>query len=107
MKDKKYVERIILYSNKILKYIKDITYEEFILDDEKVDAVLLNLQQIGETAKKLSLDVRDKYTQVEWNKIIGLRNMISHEYEGVDLFIIYNVATNNILELFKELNNEN
>lgn len=75
MKDKKYRDRIILYSNKILKYIKDISYEDFVLDDEKVDAVLLNLQQIGETAKKLSLDVKDKYNKIEWNKIIGLRNM--------------------------------
>lgn len=67
----------------------------------------MNLQQIGETAKKLSLDAKNKYNKIEWNKIIGLRNTISLEYEGVDLYIIYNVATNNIKELLEELNNAN
>ena len=52
MKAKKYIERIVLYSNKILKYINDIILDEFILDNEKIDAILLNLQQIGQTAKK-------------------------------------------------------
>lgn len=104
MKDKKYLERIINYSNKIIRYLEEITsIEEFESNEEKVDAVLLNLEQIGETAKKLSEEFKDSIPTIEWNKIIGLRNLISHEYEGVDLTIIYNVATINIPELLKIL----
>lgn len=104
MKDKKYLERIINYSSKIIRYLEEITsIEEFESNEEKVDAVLLNLEQIGETAKKLSEEFKKKIYTIEWNKIIGLRNLISHEYEGVDLTIIYNVATINIPELLKIL----
>ena len=104
MKDKKYLERIINYSNKIIRYLEEITsIEEFESNEEKVDAVLLNLEQIGDTAKKLSEEFKDNISTIEWNKIIGLRNLISHEYEGVDLTIIYNVATINIPELLKLL----
>lgn len=103
MKDKKYLERIIMYSHKILKYVKNVSNETFILDDEKVDAVLLNLQQIGETARKLSEDLKFKHQHIQWHKIIGLRNMISHEYEGIDLTIIYSTATVDISQLLKDL----
>jgi len=104
MKDKKYLERIINYSSKIIRYLEDVTsIEEFESNEEKVDAVLLNLEQIGETAKKLSEEFKDSVSKIEWNKIIGLRNLISHEYEGVDLTIIYNVATINIPEILKIL----
>lgn len=104
MKDKKYLERIINYSNKIIRYLEEVTsIEEFESNEEKVDAVLLNLEQIGEAAKKLSEEFKVSISTIEWNKIIGLRNLISHEYEGVDLTIIYNVATINIPELLKLL----
>lgn len=104
MKDKKYLERIINYSSKIIRYLEEVTrIEEFESNEEKIDAVLLNLEQIGETAKKLSEEFKDNISTIEWNKIIGLRNLISHEYEGVDLTIIYNVATINIPELLKLL----
>ena len=104
MKDKKYLERIINYSSKIIRYLEEVTsIDEFESNEEKIDAVLLNLKQIGETAKKLSEEFKDSIPTIEWNKIIGLRNLISHEYEGVDLTIIYNVATINIPKLLKIL----
>lgn len=104
MKDKMYMERIISYCNKIAKYVDGVsTIEAFEKNDEKVEAVLLNLEQIGETAKKLSDDFKNKTTTLEWNKIIGLRNLISHEYEGVDLTLIYNIARINIPDFLNKL----
>lgn len=104
MRDRKYLERIINYSNKIARYLEEVTtMEEFESNEEKVDAVLLNLEQIGETAKKISEEFKNTRSTIEWNKIIGLRNLISHEYEGVDLTIIYNVATINIPQLLKQV----
>lgn len=104
MKDKKYIERIISYCNKIARYLDGVSnIEVFEGNDEKVDAVLLNLEQIGETAKKLSNDFKNNTTTIEWNKIIGLRNLISHEYEGVDLTLIYNIARINIPDLLNKL----
>ncbi|CDR30613.1 Protein of uncharacterised function DUF86 [Acholeplasma oculi] len=104
MKDKKYIERIIAYCNKIARYLDGVSnIEAFESNEEKVDAVLLNLEQIGETAKKLSDDIKHNTTTIEWNKIIGLRNLISHEYEGVDLTLIFNVARISIPDLLSKL----
>lgn len=100
MKDNEYITRIIKYSEKIAKYMNGVSsYHEFETNEEKLDAVIMNLEQIGETAKKLSDDFKKLYSKIEWTKIIGLRNIISHEYEGIELTIIYEIVTKSIPEL--------
>lgn len=79
------------------------TFTDFEDNDEKIDAVILNLEQIGETAKKLSDETIQIYNSIHWPSIIGLRNMISHEYEGIRLNIIYDIARVNIPELLSKL----
>jgi uncharacterized protein with HEPN domain len=107
MKDREYIERLITYCEKIMLYIKEAyAFENFVNNSEKVDAVILNLEQIGETAKKLTDDIKGKYTEINWLSIIGLRNMISHEYEGIKLEIIYEIATNNIPFLLEIIKNK-
>jgi uncharacterized protein with HEPN domain len=104
MKDKIYIDRIIKYAKKICRYIEEVhTFKDFENNDEKVDAVILNLEQIGETAKKLSDETKQNHPSIHWPSIIGLRNMISHEYEGIRLNIIYDIATVNIPELLSKL----
>jgi uncharacterized protein with HEPN domain len=76
-------------------------FHEFSSNSEKVDAIILNLEQIGETAKKLSEEMKANYPKLNWQSIIGLRNMISHEYEGIRLEIIYDIAKNRIPYLCK------
>jgi len=104
MKNKIYIDRIIKYAKKIGRYMEEVdTFTDFENNDEKVDAVILNLEQIGETAKKLSNATKQNYPNIHWPSIIGLRNMISHEYEGIRLNIIYDIATVNIPELLSKL----
>jgi len=104
MKDRIYLDRIKTYCLKINTYMKFVqSVHEFIKDEEKVDAVMLNLEQIGETAKKLTLETKQQFPSIHWPSIIGLRNMISHQYEGVKLHIVYEITTKNIPELLKIL----
>jgi len=104
MKDDLYIQRLIKYCNKINEYMKPVqSFNDFISNSEKVDAVILNLEQIGETAKKLNLETKEKFLNINWPSIIGLRNMISHEYEGIRLEIIYEIATKHIRSLNKNL----
>jgi uncharacterized protein with HEPN domain len=104
MKDNIYIDRIVKYARKINNYMYEAkTFSEFKRNDEKIDAVILNLEQIGETAKKLSSEAKQNYPSIYWPKIIGLRNMISHEYEGIRLNIIFDIATINIPELLSAL----
>ena len=107
MKDKQYIQRLIKYCNKINGYMRPVkSFNEFISTREKVDAVMLNLEQIGETAKKLTKETKEEYSDINWPSIIGLRNMISHEYEGIRLEIIYEIATKHIYTLTSCLNKE-
>jgi uncharacterized protein with HEPN domain len=68
------------------------SYETFVLNEEKVDAVIINLEQIGETVKKLSKEYKKEHPKVDWLYIAGLRNLIAHEYEEVDYRLIYTTA---------------
>lgn len=104
MKDKVYIDRIVKYAKKINRYMDEVkSFSEFEKNEEKIDAVILNLEQIGESAKKLSDETKQRYQSIHWPSIIGLRNMISHEYEGVKLNIIYDITTVNIPELLSNL----
>lgn len=93
MSDKEYLFRLKKYGEKISAYMTNVKeYPDFSSNAEKVDAVILNLEQIGETAKKLSEEAKAHFPDLNWQSIIGLRNMISHEYEGIKLEIIYDIA---------------
>ena len=102
MKDDRYIARIIKYIDKINQYMLHVdSYETFIVNEEKVDAVILNLEQIGETVKKLSETYKQKYPEINWLNIEGLRNLIAHEYENVDYLLIYTTAKSSITELLE------
>jgi len=106
MKDNIYLERVIKYIEKINRYMEAIdSYEMFLVNEEKTDAVILNLEQIGETVKKLSEEFTNNFPEIEWKNIKGLRNMISHEYEGIKVEIIYYAATTLINDVLTKLIN--
>lgn len=61
-----------------------------------VDAVVRNFEVIGEASKYLPADIKEKYPEIPWKKMYGLRNLISHEYFGIDYEMIWEIAKNNI-----------
>jgi len=104
MKDKKHVERMISYCEKIQRYMIDVsTILDFSTNEEKADAVILNLQQIGETAKKVSKDLINKNKAIQWKGIKGLRDHIAHEYEGIKYDIIFETSKKDISDLLFQL----
>ena len=80
----------------IQEYIHGLTKTEFVQDRKTQDAVLMQLQFIGELSKGLSEEFRNSAADVPWEKIIGLRNVISHEYLGLDINRIWNTVENNL-----------
>ena len=83
-----FVEDIVEAMDKIERYIKGLTYETFVENEMVVDAVLRNLEIIGEASGNIPEDTREKYSDIPWRRIIGLRNIAIHKYFGVDLAII-------------------
>ena len=88
---KAYLEDIIAAIGKINEYAKGLSFEDLARDSKTLDAVIRNLEIIGEAAKKIPDKVRDKYPAIEWKKICGLRDILIHEYFGIDVVIIWDV----------------
>jgi len=80
----------------IREYVKDMDYKAFEADRKTQDAVIRNLEIIGEAARTVPDEVRDKAAEIEWYKIIALRNILIHEYFGVNLKIIWDVIQNKL-----------
>ncbi len=95
------VEDIWESIEKIERYTEGLTQNDFRGDEKTTDAVVRNLEIIGEAAGRLSEDFTDRHPEIEWVKIVGLRNRIVHEYFGVDLQIIWQILKND-LPVFKE-----
>lgn len=78
-----YLDDIQESCGKVLRFTKGMTYKDFVNDDLRFDAVLRNLEIIGEAVKNISDETRRKYPQIKWRKIAGFRNIVAHEYFGV------------------------
>jgi uncharacterized protein with HEPN domain len=70
--------------------------ERWSKDERTQDAVLRNLEVIGEAVKRLPPDLRQRAPEIPWQDIAGLRDVLIHEYEGVDLAIIWDVTVNEV-----------
>ncbi|RJP34021.1 MAG: DUF86 domain-containing protein [Actinobacteria bacterium] len=101
MKDRPYLlflEDILHSIQKIEEYIGGISFEDLKVDDRTLDAVLRNLEIIGEAAKNVPSEVRQRHPDIPWGRMTGLRNIVSHEYFGIDLSIIWRIVTVNLPE---------
>ncbi len=91
---KVYLQDILEATERILRYTAGAT--DFIRDERTLDAVVRNLEVIGEAAKGVSPTVRKTYPDVEWKKLAGLRDVLIHEYFGVDAVIIRDIVKNKL-----------
>ena len=94
-----YLEDILEAIEKIERYLEAVSFQEFCGDAMRVDAVLRNLEIIGEATKSIPPGARISQPDVEWRKIAGLRDIVIHEYFGVDLEIIWDVVRNKLPDL--------
>ncbi len=99
-----YLEDIRQAIGKIRSYTEGLTRDSFDRDDKTIDAVIRNLEIIGEAAKMVPESVRANYPSVEWKKIAGLRDILAHQYFEVDLDIIWDILTNKLPELERQIN---
>ena len=81
---------------KVLKFTKGMTYKDFVHDELHFDAVLRNLEIIGEAVKNISEETRQKYPGVKWRKIAGFRDIVAHEYLGVNEDTVWDIVVNEI-----------
>ena len=97
--DKYYINQILGDIDKIIKYTSNVSYDDFMDDEQLIDAVLFRLIQMTENIKKLSIMFKEQHASVSWNDIVGFRNRIVHDYGKTDYTIVYEVVSNDIPDL--------
>lgn len=98
-----YLEDILVCATKILRYTQGMNCEEFVADEKTYDAVLRNLQIIGEAVKNIPTQIRQKHPEVEWRKIAGLRDILAHTYFSLENDILWDIVQNKISTLIEQI----
>jgi len=97
MRDYKlYIEDILEAAKRIERYTKGLTIKKLKKDTLILDGIVRNLEIIGEAAKNIPAQVKEKYPNIEWKKIAGLRNILAHEYFAVDIDILWDIVDDKI-----------
>ena len=91
-----YLEDILNACEKVMLYCDKMAFEDFIQDSRTYDAVIRNLEIIGEAASKLTDEFHQKFSQVEWRSMRALRNIIAHEYFRISDMIVWDIVINKI-----------
>jgi uncharacterized protein with HEPN domain len=94
--DKLYRIHISECIEKIEQYLNGVDLTAFHKETLLQDAVLRNLQVLAESTQRLSDDFKQHHKEIEWYKIAGLRNILVHDYLGIDLDTVWNIIQNEL-----------
>jgi len=94
--DLTYIEHINECVDKIKRFTSQLTREDFNSNEMVQDAVIRNIEIIGEAAKQISDQFREQYTDIPWKEITGMRDKLIHDYMGVDTEIVWNTVRTDI-----------
>jgi len=96
-----YLQDIAESCEKILRFTAGLSQSDLIGDEKTYDAVVRNLEIVGEAAKHISEEIKRQLPEIEWRKAAGLRDMLAHAYFGIDNDILWDVIQNKIPQLAK------
>jgi len=88
---------------KIERYTRGFDFKQWQQDDKTVDAVVRNIEVIGEAATHLPIEIQEQYKDIPWGMMKGIRNVLAHEYFGIDLKIIWKTVKEDLPALKKLL----
>jgi uncharacterized protein with HEPN domain len=97
------IDDILEAIEKIERYTKGMDFDSWQNDEKTVDAVIRNIEVIGEASSHLPDEVLKQYDDIPWSLMKGIRTILSHEYFGVDLEIIWKTVTEDLSVLKKRL----
>ena len=91
-----YIQDIADAISKAMEFVESISYDEFIKDNKTIFAVIRALEIIGEAVKNIPEGFREKYPQIPWKDMAGMRDKLIHEYHGVRLDVVWETVKKEI-----------
>lgn len=101
--DTVYIDHINESLRRISKYVFNHDKESFLQSQITQDAVIRQLEIIGEATKQISKEFRSKHTEIPWEDMAGMRDKLIHDYIGVDLWVVWRTVESDVPELMKLL----
>lgn len=93
------IQKIIGYIDEIERYVDGLQAKDFLDDKKTIAACAFSVSQIGELVKEITEETIKKYKNIPWNSIRGMRNRIIHDYENVDLAVLWGTIKESLPEL--------
>ncbi len=101
--DSDFLDHIAEAARRASSYTKEMTNEDFFEDIKTQDAVIRNIEIIGEATKNLSDEIRNRYPEIPWKELAGMRDRLIHQYFGVNLDIVWNVTKDELPEILLKI----
>ena len=99
MRNEIILQKMHRYAEKLIEYCEGYTYDTFIADMKTVEACVFNLSQLGELCRLVDASFSQAHPEIAWREMYGLRNRIVHDYEGVNLKLVWQIISEDIPEL--------
>lgn len=98
-----YIRDMLEFGQAVLSYTEGMDRDEFVADRRTYDAVMRNIELIGESAARVPGHVRDSHADMEWRSIIATRNRVAHGYLGIDDDVIWDIVQAGIPDMLHKL----
>jgi len=103
--NKVYINHILDEIDFVINESKELRFDDLVKDKVLKRAIIRSLEIIGEATKNISNEFREKYPDVEWKKMAGIRDKLIHEYFGIDWNIVWDIVNNQIPRLNEKIRN--